>query len=170
MLKRFLFCAVGIALSTGAMAEESLEATALRPVERFGLYTSVLGDPSPSFLGINLTYTLTPEVRLTAGLGTMTAFGTSLGAGVKGILMPDRPLTPFFGVSLSRTTYYDFFSSWYGETSQPNQVVWNGFLSAGGEWQANEDLYLALGANWKVIGPDGVTVQVFPFLNLGTYF
>ncbi len=163
-----------------------------RMAKRFGAYVSVLGDPSPTLVGINGAYNITDYLRATAGLGyvsTSLTMGSSVseaslttfGGGIKA-MMPGWNLTPIMGLNVA----YAAFSS---KSTQPKKIPGsytesvagandpelevnglkesqiNPYLTVGADWQDKSGFNAGLGIQLSFIGADAT-----PYFQLGWFF
>src|SRR5271163_964695 len=67
------------AFQSSARADENVTATSTSELDsnrmsnKLGAYLSILGDPSPTLLGVNMAYNLTDYLRLNGGAGRVSA-------------------------------------------------------------------------------------------------
>jgi hypothetical protein len=164
--------AASLIVSTLASADEvpasqsTFSADSSRTEKKIGAYLSVLGDPSPTLVGVNAAYNVTDYLRanvgfgrVSASIGDLDASLTTIGIGAKA-MVPGWSLTPTAGLGLS----YAMFS---GNTSvgglTGNEL--NPYLSFGFDWQAQSGFNAGVVMNVSLNGASSN-----PCLNLGWFF
>jgi hypothetical protein len=130
--------------------------------KRIGAYLGILGDPSPTLLGLNAAYNATDFLRAHAGWGNVSASGpagdvsvNTLGLGVNA-MWPGQDLTPVLGLS-----YSHLFTSGIITEFELNNV----YATIGGDLQTEVGFNLGFGFNVSLT--DSITL---PYINLGWFF
>lgn len=158
--------------STGGDSETSgitdglSDSSSNRMHKKLGAYMSLLGDPSPTLVGVNAAYNVTDYMRVNAGfghvsasLGDESASLTTVGAGAK-FFVPGWNFTPVLGANLA-------YAAFSGDTSVGGltSTGLNPYLSVGFDWQARSGFNMGLAMNISLAGADSN-----PCLNLGWFF
>jgi hypothetical protein len=132
-----------------------------------GVYASILGDPVPSFFGVNLGYNLGDIARIHAGYGSLATGlvnGTAYGGGVK-FFVPGWGFSPFVGAQ------YSVFNvdSVLGVTLPGGVNSGAGVFSVGAglDWQTSFGFHLSAGGYMPMGTSSG---QLIPGVNLGWFF
>jgi hypothetical protein len=175
-ISRIALC-LWLAATLASLSPRSAETVELRHGNRFGAAVGVLADPVPSVVSAEVSYDLAPSWRLHGGLGAGASPGfledrtwQTYGAGVRFLVLPQRPFSPVCGASLTHATVkWDFMLGLGTET----QDTWTGGLSAGLDWQTRVGFNAAIGATVLLKPSDGpfeTTWGLLPFLRLGWLF
>jgi hypothetical protein len=142
-----------------------------RMEKKLGVYLSFLGDPFPSFGGLNIAYNATNYLRLTGGMGYYASpcnTITSLGIGVKALL-PHEDFSPVVGLTLS----YSFWS-WSSNSSCVSSFDYGNhtntlafvYTNVGFDYQSKGGFNIGVG----VILPFVNAYGWLPGLNIGKFF
>ncbi|OFZ22114.1 MAG: hypothetical protein A2X94_08800 [Bdellovibrionales bacterium GWB1_55_8] len=150
---------------------EQAAADTARTARPFGFYVGAASEPWPSILSINLAYNVLDQLRITAGTGTMF-FGSSQGAGIKYIAMPEKPVSLIAGINVARTRISDFLSGGFGLQPGADEIMWNTNVNFGIDWQAQNGFNLGAGLTWMNYQDpaDTIGTTVFPYLNIGWFY
>ncbi len=142
-----------------------------RMMRKAGVYLGILGDPFPTLVGVNLGYNAFDFMRITGGLGRVSATlgaseasATTLGAGTR-FFVPGWNLSPVAGlsfayVSVSQTGGAAVSVSNFGSSAA------HIYATLGFDWQAASGFNVGAGYNLSFKGGVGG----LPYLNLGWYF
>lgn len=143
-----------------------------RSEKKFGTYLSILGDPSPTLVGINAAYNVSDLIRLNAGLGRVSVsaegFGvdqsaslTTIGVGAKA-MMPGWNFTPVVGLDVA----YAIYSGNMGlEVNGLEKTGINPYATLGFDWQSKGGFNIGGGYSISFVGADAA-----PHLNIGWFF
>ena len=131
-----------------------------RAAHNVGVYVDVMGDPFVSSTGFNIGYNAASFVRLSAGYGTISGVGTSIGATAK-FMVPDWNFTPYVGVGYSVLTL-NLGTSTFGSFTLSGTAI---SVPVGFDFQAGNGFDIHFGYTLGVGISGGL-----PNLGLGWYF
>lgn len=98
-------------------SEEEVVQNSAPEMKRQGIYGTLFGDPGINFLGVNYAYWTHPQLRLSAGVGTIF-FANTIGVGLNYYLSDAGVNRPYVGVGVNALvldTFHD--SAIYGDVS-----------------------------------------------------
>lgn len=140
--------------------------SSMRMQKRFGVDTSLVGDPFPTLLGINANYNAWDFLRLKAGAGLTSNMddvaGNTFAVGAR-FLVPSWDFTPFTGISLAFIQLDGHFrEAAFGFPSGDTLYL---YVPVGLEWQTKFGLHVASSVS-MALSP----WVALPTLSLGWYF
>jgi len=136
----------------------------VRSERKIGAYLSLLGEPHPTLLGVNVGYNFLDYLRASLGYGEVSVGMGDVEASMSSLGVLGKASVP--GWSFSPTLALGYTRVFTSSNLETNLGENNIYTQLGLDWQSKTGFNLGLGVNVSLNG----AAPAAPFLNLGWFF